>query len=107
MASSCASRCYTNSGRSASSPKQTAVIVDVLWCCELFRLHEGLCGDGTRNFEPRSSDEDNIELAPPLLPTTPLQREDVRVLDRFNVHRSSGTGLELTSSQPRVRYVDH
>ncbi|GFX43027.1 hypothetical protein TNCV_2710721 [Trichonephila clavipes] len=28
------------------------------------------------------------ELAPPLLTTTPHQREDVSALDRFNVHRS-------------------
>ncbi|GFW76575.1 uncharacterized protein TNCV_2681921 [Trichonephila clavipes] len=41
------------------------------------------------------------ELAPPLLTTTPHQREDVSVLDRFNVHRCptrrvfSGTGIEL------------
>ncbi|GFU20352.1 hypothetical protein TNCV_2770201 [Trichonephila clavipes] len=27
------------------------------------------------------------ELAPPLLTTTPHQREDVSALDRFNVHR--------------------
>ncbi|GFW09760.1 uncharacterized protein TNCV_868221 [Trichonephila clavipes] len=41
------------------------------------------------------------ELAPPLLTTTPHQREDVSALDRFNVHRCptrrvfSGTGLEF------------
>ncbi|GFT77842.1 uncharacterized protein TNCV_2968851 [Trichonephila clavipes] len=41
------------------------------------------------------------ELAPPLLTTTPHQREDVSALDRFKVHRCptrwvfSGTGLEL------------
>ncbi|GFV79008.1 uncharacterized protein TNCV_4347671 [Trichonephila clavipes] len=41
------------------------------------------------------------ELAPPLLTTTPHQREDVSALDRFNVHRCptrrdfSGTGIEL------------
>ncbi|GFU50836.1 histone-lysine N-methyltransferase SETMAR [Trichonephila clavipes] len=40
------------------------------------------------------------ELAPPLLTTTPHQREDVSALDRFNVHRCptrrvfNGTGLE-------------
>ncbi|GFV32023.1 uncharacterized protein TNCV_1195551 [Trichonephila clavipes] len=43
------------------------------------------------------------ELAPPLLTTTPHQREDVSALDRFNVHRCptrrifSGTGLELVT----------
>ncbi|GFV51527.1 uncharacterized protein TNCV_2908301 [Trichonephila clavipes] len=41
------------------------------------------------------------ELAPPLLTSTPHQREDVSALDRFNVHRCptrrvfSGTGIEL------------
>ncbi|GFW33112.1 uncharacterized protein TNCV_2110421 [Trichonephila clavipes] len=41
------------------------------------------------------------ELAPPLLTTTPHQREDISALDRFSVHRCptrrvfSGTGLEL------------
>ncbi|GFW19813.1 uncharacterized protein TNCV_3561161 [Trichonephila clavipes] len=45
------------------------------------------------------------ELAPPLLTTTPHQREDVSALDRFNVHRCptrrvfSGTGLELVTRQ--------
>ncbi|GFT59041.1 uncharacterized protein TNCV_186321 [Trichonephila clavipes] len=44
------------------------------------------------------------ELAPPLLTTTPHQREDVSALDRFSVHRCptrrvcSGTGLELVRS---------
>ncbi|GFW92015.1 uncharacterized protein TNCV_2152941 [Trichonephila clavipes] len=45
------------------------------------------------------------ELAPPLLTTTPHQREDVSTLDRFNVHRCptrrvfSGTGIELVTRQ--------
>ncbi|GFS80639.1 uncharacterized protein TNCV_3870551 [Trichonephila clavipes] len=54
------------------------------------------------------------ELAPPhLLTTTPLQREDVSALDRFNVHRCptrrvfSGTGLELVTKQATVRYLYH
>ncbi|GFV62990.1 uncharacterized protein TNCV_3177831 [Trichonephila clavipes] len=43
------------------------------------------------------------ELAPPLLTTTPHQREDISALGRFNVHRCptrrvfSGTGLELVT----------
>ncbi|GFW32933.1 hypothetical protein TNCV_1774981 [Trichonephila clavipes] len=47
------------------------------------------------------------ELAPPLLITTPRQREDVKALDRFNVHRSlsrrvcNGTELKLMTCQPR------
>ncbi|GFV57558.1 uncharacterized protein TNCV_4399141 [Trichonephila clavipes] len=47
------------------------------------------------------------ELAPPLLTTTPHQREDVSDLDRFNVHRCptrrdfSGTGIELMTFLPR------
>ncbi|GFW39671.1 uncharacterized protein TNCV_3188421 [Trichonephila clavipes] len=45
------------------------------------------------------------ELAPPLLTTTPHQREDGFALDRFNVHRCptrrvfSGTELELVTRQ--------
>ncbi|GFT57241.1 uncharacterized protein TNCV_1692441 [Trichonephila clavipes] len=53
------------------------------------------------------------ELAPPLLTTTPHQREDVSALDRFNVHRCptrrvfSGTGLELVTKQatPYIRIL--
>ncbi|GFW99912.1 uncharacterized protein TNCV_2126201 [Trichonephila clavipes] len=51
------------------------------------------------------------ELAPPLLTTTPHQREDVSALDRFNVHRCptrrvfSGTGLELVTKQATFRYL--
>ncbi|GFW41952.1 uncharacterized protein TNCV_6611 [Trichonephila clavipes] len=46
------------------------------------------------------------ELAPPLLTTTPHQREDVSALDRFNVHRCptrlvfSGTGIKLMTRLP-------
>ncbi|GFV77568.1 uncharacterized protein TNCV_1070971 [Trichonephila clavipes] len=53
------------------------------------------------------------ELAPPLLTTTPHQREDVSALDRFNVHRCpirrvfSGTGLERVTRQARVQYLYH
>ncbi|GFU82176.1 transposable element Tcb1 transposase [Trichonephila clavipes] len=45
------------------------------------------------------------ELAPPLINTTPHQREDVSALDRFKVHRCptrrvfSGVGLELLTRQ--------
>ncbi|GFW49238.1 hypothetical protein TNCV_3057481 [Trichonephila clavipes] len=38
MASSSASRSYTNAGISVSSPKGTTLKVDVLRCCELFRI---------------------------------------------------------------------
>ncbi|GFU91253.1 hypothetical protein TNCV_4925831 [Trichonephila clavipes] len=38
MASSCASRNYTNAGRSISSPKGTTLKVDVLRSRELFRV---------------------------------------------------------------------
>ncbi|GFV16663.1 uncharacterized protein TNCV_4418501 [Trichonephila clavipes] len=44
------------------------------------------------------------DVAPPLLTTTPHQREDVLALNRFNVHRCptrrvfSGTGLELVDT---------
>ncbi|GFW65971.1 uncharacterized protein TNCV_587971 [Trichonephila clavipes] len=53
------------------------------------------------------------ELAPPILTTTPHQREDVSALDRFNVHRCptrrvfSGTGLEPVTKQATVRYLYH
>ncbi|GFW75718.1 uncharacterized protein TNCV_4429011 [Trichonephila clavipes] len=53
------------------------------------------------------------ELAPPLLTTTPHQREDVSALDRFNVHRCptrrvfSGTGIELVTRQATIRYPYH
>ncbi|GFU88833.1 uncharacterized protein TNCV_4445101 [Trichonephila clavipes] len=49
------------------------------------------------------------ELAPPLLTTTPHQREDVSALDRFNVRRCptrrvfSGTGIELVTRQATIR----
>ncbi|GFV83979.1 hypothetical protein TNCV_1479811 [Trichonephila clavipes] len=33
-----ASRIYTNAGRSVSSPKGTTLKLDVLRCCELFRV---------------------------------------------------------------------
>ncbi|GFW02782.1 uncharacterized protein TNCV_3731821 [Trichonephila clavipes] len=53
------------------------------------------------------------ELAPPLLTTTPHQREDVSALNRFNAHRCptrrvfSGTGLEPVTKQATVRYLYH
>ncbi|GFU12223.1 uncharacterized protein TNCV_4600311 [Trichonephila clavipes] len=53
------------------------------------------------------------ELVPPLLTTTPHQREDVSALDRFNVHRCptrrvlSGTGLEFVIRQAMIRYLYH
>ncbi|GFX33486.1 uncharacterized protein TNCV_1006471 [Trichonephila clavipes] len=53
------------------------------------------------------------ELAPPLLTTTPHQREDVSALNRFNVHSCptrwvfSGTGLEPVTKQATVRYLYH
>ncbi|GFV59921.1 uncharacterized protein TNCV_3960361 [Trichonephila clavipes] len=49
------------------------------------------------------------DLAPPLLTTTPHQRENVSALDRFNVHLCStrrvfsGTGLELMTRQSTIR----
>ncbi|GFU04422.1 uncharacterized protein TNCV_3851331 [Trichonephila clavipes] len=53
------------------------------------------------------------ELAPPLLTTTPHQREDISALDRFNVHRCptrrvfSGTEIELVTKQATIRYLYH
>ncbi|GFW68977.1 hypothetical protein TNCV_2918751 [Trichonephila clavipes] len=78
--------------------------------------YTGAFGDGPRNFEPCSSDKDHarrVSWHPPLLTTTPHQREDVCALDRFNVHRSPtrrvliGTGLELMTRWPQVRYLGH
>ncbi|GFY26726.1 uncharacterized protein TNCV_4374721, partial [Trichonephila clavipes] len=69
-------------------------------------------GDGPRNFEPWSSDVDDILAGTPLLTTLP-QREDVSALDRFNVHRCptrrvfSGTGLELVTKLATFRYLYH
>ncbi|GFX35517.1 uncharacterized protein TNCV_103241 [Trichonephila clavipes] len=51
------------------------------------------------------------ELAPPLLTTSPHQREDVSALDRFNVHRCptrrvfSGTGLELETRKATLQML--
>ncbi|GFW86012.1 uncharacterized protein TNCV_1968201 [Trichonephila clavipes] len=54
------------------------------------------------------------ELAPPpLLTTTPHQREDISALDRFHVHRCptrrvfSGTGFEPVTKQATVQYLYH
>ncbi|GFX25090.1 uncharacterized protein TNCV_2752651 [Trichonephila clavipes] len=53
------------------------------------------------------------ELAPPLITTTPFQREDVSALDRFDWHRCptrrvfSGTGLEVVTRQATIRYLYH
>ncbi|GFV45932.1 uncharacterized protein TNCV_1977681 [Trichonephila clavipes] len=53
------------------------------------------------------------ELAPPLLTTTPHQREDVSALERFSVHRCptrrvfSGTGLELVTKPATIRCLYH
>ncbi|GFU17250.1 uncharacterized protein TNCV_1854711 [Trichonephila clavipes] len=53
------------------------------------------------------------ELAPPLLTTTPHQREYVSALDRFNMHRCptrqvfSGTGFELVIRQATIRNLYH
>ncbi|GFW26139.1 uncharacterized protein TNCV_3396351 [Trichonephila clavipes] len=53
------------------------------------------------------------ELPPPLLTTTPHQREDVSALVIFNVHRCptrrvfSGTGLELVTRPATISYLYH
>ncbi|GFY25063.1 transposable element Tcb1 transposase [Trichonephila clavipes] len=53
------------------------------------------------------------KLEPPLLTTTPHQREDVSALDRFKVHHCHtwwvfrGTGLGLVTRQATIRYVYH
>ncbi|GFU51798.1 uncharacterized protein TNCV_855731 [Trichonephila clavipes] len=68
-------------------------------------------GDRPRNLNHGQVTWTTPELAPPLLTTTPHQREDVSALDRFNVHRCptrwvfSGTGLELVTRQATIRYL--
>ncbi|GFY28253.1 hypothetical protein TNCV_4395871 [Trichonephila clavipes] len=69
-------------------------------CTRMFFDCSRAFGDGPHHFEP--SDEDD-----PPLTNTPHQREDVRALDRLNMHRFptwrvfSGTRLELMTRQPR------
>ncbi|GFT30313.1 uncharacterized protein TNCV_2376171 [Trichonephila clavipes] len=76
------------------------------------KLHEGF-GDGSRNFEPWSSDVDDTGAGTPLRTTTPHHREDVSALDSFNVHRCptrrvfSGTELELVTRQATIQYLYH
>ncbi|GFV48552.1 histone-lysine N-methyltransferase SETMAR [Trichonephila clavipes] len=53
------------------------------------------------------------ELAPPILTTTPRQREDVSALYIFNVYHCltrrsfSGTGLELVTRLATIRHLYH
>ncbi|GFY34098.1 uncharacterized protein TNCV_4983011 [Trichonephila clavipes] len=69
----------------------------------LSRIYEGFW----RNSEPWVT-WTTPELAPPLLTTTPHQREDVSALDRFNVHRCPhGSLLELVTRQATIRYLYH
>ncbi|GFX65140.1 uncharacterized protein TNCV_4820311 [Trichonephila clavipes] len=70
-------------------------------------------GDQPRHFEPWQVTWTTPELAPPLLTTTPHQREDVSALDRFSMHRCpkrrvfSGIGLELVTKPATIRYLYH
>ncbi|GFU70823.1 uncharacterized protein TNCV_3667901 [Trichonephila clavipes] len=79
----------------------------------LKKLHEGFLATGHVILNHGQVTWTTPELAPPLLTTTPHQREDVSVLDRFNVHRCptrrvfSGTGLELVTRHATVRYLYH
>ncbi|GFT10433.1 uncharacterized protein TNCV_3191061 [Trichonephila clavipes] len=89
-------------GDDASSPLYTSM---GLW------LHEGFLA--TDHVILNHGTWTTPELAPPLLTTTPHQREDVSALDRFNVHRCptrrvfSGTELELGTRHATVRYLYH
>ncbi|GFX87297.1 hypothetical protein TNCV_3820271 [Trichonephila clavipes] len=51
------------------------------------------------------------ELAPPLLTTTPHQREDISALDRFNVHRCPTrrifSGYLPHDIPAMIAYLDH
>ncbi|GFY10742.1 putative RNA-directed DNA polymerase from transposon X-element [Trichonephila clavipes] len=59
-------------------------------------------GDGPRNFEPWSVTWTTPEL-PPLLTTTPHQREDVSALDRFNVCIAALHEMDITSKKrPKI-----
>ncbi|GFX25315.1 uncharacterized protein TNCV_1274751 [Trichonephila clavipes] len=66
-------------------------------------------GDGPRNHGQVTWT--TPELAPPLLTTTPHQREDVSALDRFNVHRCPTrrvfSGMIPVTKQATVRYLYH
>ncbi|GFW19113.1 DUF1758 domain-containing protein [Trichonephila clavipes] len=79
----------------------------------IFKIYTGAFGDGPRNLNHGQVTWTTPELVPPLLTTTPHQRDDVSALDRFNVHRCptrrvfSGTGLEPVTKQATVRYLYH
>ncbi|GFU84414.1 uncharacterized protein TNCV_994441 [Trichonephila clavipes] len=66
-------------------------------------------GDGPRHLNHGQVTWKTPELAPPLLTTTPHQREDVSALDRFNVHRCptrrvfSGTEFVSGGNVPPIR----
>ncbi|GFW73565.1 hypothetical protein TNCV_1540201, partial [Trichonephila clavipes] len=63
-------------------------------------------GDGQHHFEPWSSDEDDTELATPLLTTTTHQREDVSPLNRFHGHLLPTVQLlSLRLPKPRSKGV--
>ncbi|GFY07016.1 uncharacterized protein TNCV_4202871 [Trichonephila clavipes] len=78
-----------------------------------FKLHEGFLATDHLILNHSQVTWTTAELAPPLLTTTPHQREDVSALDRFNVHRCptrrvfSGTGLEPVKKQATFRYLYH
>ncbi|GFT61158.1 hypothetical protein TNCV_3484281 [Trichonephila clavipes] len=47
------------------------------------------------------------ELAPPLLTTTPHQREDISALDRFNVHAALHGGSFCGTGLRKPRHANH
>ncbi|GFX14506.1 uncharacterized protein TNCV_1616891 [Trichonephila clavipes] len=83
-------------------------IVGILWgrARGSNKLHEGFWRRNNVILNHGQVTWTTPELAPPLLTTTPHQREDVSALDRFNVHRCptrrvfSGTGIELMTCLP-------
>ncbi|GFT58966.1 uncharacterized protein TNCV_185821 [Trichonephila clavipes] len=78
--------------------------------CTWLRLHESVLATDHVILNHDQVTWTTPELVPPLLTTTPHQREDVSALDRFNVHRCptwrvfSGTELELVTMQATIRY---
>ncbi|GFS64683.1 uncharacterized protein TNCV_4684801 [Trichonephila clavipes] len=97
-------------GREFDTPDEEILLINV---CTLAKATRGLLATDHVILNHGQVTWTTPELAPPLLTTTPPQREDVSALDRFNVHRCptrrvfSGTGLEPVTKQATVRYLYH
>ncbi|GBN94134.1 hypothetical protein AVEN_56085-1 [Araneus ventricosus] len=77
-----------------------------------FVATQGPFWDGPRNFEPRSDDEDDTELAPPLQTSGPHQLEDFWRRGKWRVpvpltrQFFDGSGFEPGNLQPRGRNLN-